>query len=66
MQRRLAGEALERYTLPFGGGYYFVPPTTAARCRPDDPGRHRRRAGSTASKLTNNPIGGTVRQVSYR
>ena len=25
IQRRLAGEALERYTLPFGGGYYFVP-----------------------------------------
>ncbi len=26
IQRRLAGEALERYTLPFGGGYYFVLP----------------------------------------
>ncbi|HEU4423387.1 MAG TPA: Dyp-type peroxidase [Pilimelia sp.] len=26
IQRRLAGEALERYLLPFGGGYYFVPP----------------------------------------
>lgn len=26
IQRRLAGEALERYTLPFGGGYFFVLP----------------------------------------
>ncbi|MFY1690254.1 Dyp-type peroxidase [Plantactinospora sp. WMMB782] len=26
IQRRLAGEALERYTLPFGGGYYFLLP----------------------------------------
>jgi deferrochelatase/peroxidase EfeB len=26
IQRRLAGEALERYLLPFGGGYYFVLP----------------------------------------
>ena len=26
VQRRLAGEALERYTLTFGGGYYFVLP----------------------------------------
>lgn len=26
IQRRLAGEALEKYTLPFGGGYYFVLP----------------------------------------
>ncbi|MEV4757049.1 Dyp-type peroxidase [Micromonospora sp. NPDC049559] len=26
VQRRLAGEALERYTLPFGGGYYFALP----------------------------------------
>lgn len=24
IQRRLAGEALEKYLLPFGGGYYFV------------------------------------------
>ena len=30
IQRRLAGEALERYTLPFGGGYYFVPATLNA------------------------------------
>lgn len=29
-QRRLDGEALQRYVLPFGGGYYFVPPTVAA------------------------------------
>ncbi|BFU45531.1 Dyp-type peroxidase [Krasilnikovia sp. MM14-A1004] len=27
VQRRLDGEALERYVLPFGGGYYFVPPS---------------------------------------
>jgi len=26
IQRRLSGEALEQYTLPFGGGYYFVLP----------------------------------------
>jgi deferrochelatase/peroxidase EfeB len=26
IQRRLHGEALQRYTLPFGGGYYFVLP----------------------------------------
>ncbi|WP_306210101.1 Dyp-type peroxidase [Actinoplanes sp. RD1] len=26
VQRRLAGEALERYTLTFGGGYYFTLP----------------------------------------
>ncbi|MCR6489624.1 Dyp-type peroxidase [Amycolatopsis sp. OK19-0408] len=29
IQKRLAGEALERYTLPFGGGYYFVLPGRA-------------------------------------
>lgn len=29
-QRRLAGEALDRYVLPFGGGYFFVPPSIAA------------------------------------
>ncbi|GAB2941690.1 iron uptake transporter deferrochelatase/peroxidase subunit [Micromonospora polyrhachis] len=28
IQRRLSGEALERYTLPFGGGYYFVLPAS--------------------------------------
>ncbi len=27
VQRRLTGEALDRYVLPFGGGYYFVPPS---------------------------------------
>lgn len=26
VQRRLDGEALSRYILPFGGGYYYVPP----------------------------------------
>nr|WP_245572562.1 Dyp-type peroxidase [Actinokineospora enzanensis] len=26
IQQRLAGEALERYVLPFGGGYYFLLP----------------------------------------
>ncbi|MFI5533237.1 Dyp-type peroxidase [Kitasatospora sp. NPDC051853] len=26
IQRRLAGEALERYVLPFGGGYYYTLP----------------------------------------
>ncbi|MEU7903420.1 Dyp-type peroxidase [Actinoplanes sp. NPDC049118] len=31
IQRRLAGEAMEKYLLPFGGGYYFVlPPAGAA------------------------------------
>ncbi|MEH1014105.1 hypothetical protein V6U90_13465 [Micromonospora sp. CPCC 206060] len=25
VQRRLAGEALERYVLPYGGGYFFAP-----------------------------------------
>jgi len=30
VQRRLDGEALQRYVLPFGGGYYFVPPTIKA------------------------------------
>ncbi|MEV6598726.1 Dyp-type peroxidase [Actinoplanes sp. NPDC051346] len=30
VQRRLAGEALEKYLLPFGGGYYFVPPAGAS------------------------------------
>ncbi|MEQ4305396.1 Dyp-type peroxidase [Plantactinospora sp. B6F1] len=25
VQNRLTGEALQRYVLPFGGGYYFVP-----------------------------------------
>jgi deferrochelatase/peroxidase EfeB len=27
VQNRLTGEALQRYVLPFGGGYYFVPPS---------------------------------------
>jgi deferrochelatase/peroxidase EfeB len=30
IQRRLSGEALERYTMPFGGGYYFVLPAAGA------------------------------------
>ena len=30
VQRRLAGEALDRYVLPFGGGYFFVPPSIAS------------------------------------
>jgi deferrochelatase/peroxidase EfeB len=30
VQRRLAGEALDRYVLPFGGGYFFVPPGLGA------------------------------------
>ncbi|WP_285473469.1 Dyp-type peroxidase [Actinoplanes sp. NBRC 101535] len=30
VQRRLAGEALDRYVLPFGGGYFFVPPSPSA------------------------------------
>ncbi|MEU4620129.1 Dyp-type peroxidase [Actinoplanes sp. NPDC023801] len=31
IQRRLAGEALERYLLPFGGGYFFVLPPAGVR-----------------------------------
>jgi deferrochelatase/peroxidase EfeB len=31
IQRRLAGEAMERYLLPFGGGYYFVLPPAGVR-----------------------------------
>ncbi|GIF00004.1 Dyp-type peroxidase [Paractinoplanes rishiriensis] len=31
IQRRLAGEALEKYLLPFGGGYYFVLPAAGVR-----------------------------------
>jgi deferrochelatase/peroxidase EfeB len=38
IQRRLAGEALEKYVLPFGGGYFFVPPG-AGSARDDYPGR---------------------------
>ncbi|MFI1992878.1 Dyp-type peroxidase [Actinoplanes sp. NPDC020271] len=30
IQRRLAGETLDRYVLPFGGGYFFVPPSVSA------------------------------------
>lgn len=30
VQRRLQGEALEKYVLPFGGGYYFTLPGVAA------------------------------------
>ncbi|MEV4599901.1 hypothetical protein AB0K15_21190 [Amycolatopsis sp. NPDC049253] len=26
VQRRLSDQALDKYTLPFGGGYYFVLP----------------------------------------
>jgi len=29
-QHRLAGEAMDRYVLPFGGGYFFVPESPAA------------------------------------
>lgn len=29
-QRRLAGEDLDHYVLPYGGGYWFVPPSVAA------------------------------------
>ncbi|MEV6350232.1 Dyp-type peroxidase [Actinoplanes sp. NPDC051851] len=29
-QRRLTGEILDRYVLPFGGGYWFVPPSPAS------------------------------------
>ena len=29
-QHRMRGEALERYVLPFGGGYFFVPPSVTA------------------------------------
>ncbi|WFE66019.1 Dyp-type peroxidase [Micromonospora sp. WMMD714] len=29
VQRRLAGEALDKYVLTFGGGYFFVPPSRA-------------------------------------
>ncbi|MFF0151931.1 Dyp-type peroxidase [Micromonospora sp. NPDC005203] len=28
VQRRLAGEALDKYVLTFGGGYFFVPPAS--------------------------------------
>ncbi|MFB9683894.1 Dyp-type peroxidase [Amycolatopsis plumensis] len=38
IQRRLAGEALEKYTLPFGGGYFFVLPGSTATAG-DYPGR---------------------------
>ncbi|GAA2965681.1 Dyp-type peroxidase [Actinokineospora diospyrosa] len=31
IQSRLAGEALERYTLPFGGGYFFLLPASDPR-----------------------------------
>jgi deferrochelatase/peroxidase EfeB len=31
IQRRLAGEAMEKYLLPFGGGYYFVLPPAGVR-----------------------------------
>jgi deferrochelatase/peroxidase EfeB len=31
IQRRLAGEAMERYLLPFGGGYFFVLPLAGVR-----------------------------------
>lgn len=33
VQRRLQGEALERYVLPFGGGYYFTLPGVAPGAR---------------------------------
>jgi deferrochelatase/peroxidase EfeB len=31
IQRRLTGEALGKYLLPYGGGYYFVPPAGVDR-----------------------------------
>jgi deferrochelatase/peroxidase EfeB len=37
VQRRLAGEALDRYVLTFGGGYFFVPPGPSGA--DDHPGR---------------------------
>ncbi|MFG2044864.1 Dyp-type peroxidase [Dactylosporangium sp. NPDC048998] len=30
VQRRMAGQPLDRYVLTFGGGYYFVPPDPAS------------------------------------
>ncbi|MBM7774681.1 deferrochelatase/peroxidase EfeB [Actinokineospora baliensis] len=36
IQQRLAGEALEKYLLPYGGGYYFVLPAPS----PTDPLGH--------------------------
>jgi deferrochelatase/peroxidase EfeB len=38
IQRRLDGEALQRYVLPFGGGYYFALPG-ADGARPGGLGR---------------------------
>jgi deferrochelatase/peroxidase EfeB len=38
VQRRLSGQSLDKYILPFGGGYFFVLPGSAGR--PDDyPGK---------------------------
>lgn len=31
MQRRLSGQALDKYVLPFGGGYFFVLPGASGR-----------------------------------
>jgi deferrochelatase/peroxidase EfeB len=34
IQRRLRGEALEKYVLPVGGGYFFVLPAAPAEGHP--------------------------------
>lgn len=33
IQRRLSGEPLDHYILPFGGGYFFIPPSITALTR---------------------------------
>jgi deferrochelatase/peroxidase EfeB len=39
VQRRLAGETLSKYILPFGGGYYYVLPGVDQAVRGDYLGR---------------------------
>jgi deferrochelatase/peroxidase EfeB len=39
VQRRLAGEALSKYILPFSGGYYYVLPGVDQAVRGDYLGR---------------------------